>query len=153
VIPFNRRKPKNTLKPARSKYGAKKTVIDGIQFDSQSEGRYYEELVRQKGEGLIKDFTLQPQFTLLDSFELNGKKIRPIKYIADFEVHHFDGRVDIIDIKGIETPDFKIKKKLFQSKFNRELICLKRIVKYGGWITLDEEKRIRKQEKKDAKND
>jgi len=42
-----------------------------------------------------------------------GKVIeRPCAYIADFRVTYNDGRVDIVDAKGVKTADYIIKRKL-----------------------------------------
>lgn len=37
---------------------------------------------------------------------------RPCKYIADFRVTYADGRVAVIDAKGVRTPEYIIKRKL-----------------------------------------
>jgi hypothetical protein len=131
-----------------SKYNARKTVIDGIEFDSQAEGKYYLNLLNQKREGVIKDFTLQPRFTLQEAFEKNGKKYRKIEYVADFEVVHLDEDIEIIDVKGFETPDFKIKRKLFEKRYPYKLNLVKYVKKYGGWVTVDEWRKLKREEKK-----
>jgi hypothetical protein len=134
---------------ARSKFGAVKVTIDDIEFDSKSEGQYYKKLKLDKEEGKIKDFDIQPTYLIHDAYEINNKKVRPIHYKADFIVYHLDGRTEVIDIKGMDpTPEFKLKKKLFESKFNIELICIKYVVKFGGWITLEEYKKRKRLEKK-----
>lgn len=46
------------------KIAHKKTVIDGIKFDSKMEAEYYEYLLEEKKSGRVKDFTLQPVFIL-----------------------------------------------------------------------------------------
>ena len=99
-----------------SKYGAKKTEIDGIRFDSKREAAYYSELKLLKMAGEL-DFELQPKFTLIEGFEKNGKKYRPTHYIADFLITYRDGRKVVIDVKGFETKDFKIKAKLFNQRY------------------------------------
>ena len=126
------------------KYNAKRTEIDGICFDSQVEGQYYQHLKKQQEEGKIKGFELQPIFTLQEGFKKNGKHIRPILYIADFKVYYNDGTVQIIDVKGYETADFKIKRKLFEKKYPFSLVLIKYVKKYGGWITVDEWKKLKK---------
>ena len=131
-----------------SKYGAKKTVIDGIKFDSKMEGDYYLYIKKQKEDGKIKDFSLQPEFILQPKFEKDGKKYLPIKYKSDFKVMHNDGTEEIIDIKGFSTADFKIKAKLFNYNYKEKLILLTYVKKWGGWIELDELAKLRKQSKK-----
>lgn len=99
------------------KYGAKRTTVDGITFDSQREAEYYYELKLLKRAGRIKDFELQPEFILLEDFTKFGKKIKGIKYRADFKIIHNDSSVEIIDVKGFQTKDFKLKKKLFDNQY------------------------------------
>lgn len=75
------------------------------------------ELKLSKRAGIIKDFTLQPEFVLLESFKKFGETVRGIKYRADFKIIHKDGSVEIIDVKGFQTKDFKLKQKLFDSQY------------------------------------
>jgi hypothetical protein len=131
-----------------SKFNAKRTEIDGITFDSKTEGEYYLHLKQQQEQGLIDSYELQPRFILQEGFKKDGKHIRPIKYVADFDVWKLDGTREIIDVKGFETADFKIKRKLFEKKFPFSLTLVKYVKKYGGWITVDEWKRLKKEEKK-----
>jgi len=130
-----------------SKYNSKKVVVDGITFDSQLESEYYNQLKWLKQVGEIKGFIIQPKYLLLDRFEKDGKKYRKMNYIADFEVEKLDGTAEVIDIKGFETTDFKLKRKLFDSKYPN--LPLKLVTKCpkkygGGWIELDELKKLRK---------
>lgn len=99
---------------AYRKYGNRKTVIDGIKFDSKAEAERYKELKILEKAGLIKKLILQPEFLLQDKFKYNGKTERAVKYIADFK--YFDvakGVCVVEDVKGVETEAFKIKRKLF----------------------------------------
>jgi hypothetical protein len=135
-----------------TKYNAKKTVIDEITFDSKAEGEYYLILKEKLAKGEIIDLDIQPCFILQEAFEKDGKKYRAIKYIADFEVMCPGEKVEIIDIKGFETPEFKIKRKLFENIYpHYSLTLLKYVIKFGGWIELDEWKRLKKAEKKVSK--
>jgi hypothetical protein len=103
--------------PKQSKYSNKKTTIDGITFDSKKEAHYYLDLKRLKAAGEIKDFGLQPKYELQPKFTKNGKTYKPINYYADFIVDHNDGTTEIIDIKGMETKTFSMKKKMFEYKY------------------------------------
>lgn len=130
------------------KYNARRTVIDGIEFDSKLEGEYYLHLKEMKAQGVILDFSLQPKFLLQDSFKKNGKTFRKIEYVADFLITLLDGEKEVIDVKGFETADFKIKRKIFEKKYPYKLTLVKYVKKYGGWITVDEWRAIKREEKK-----
>lgn len=131
-----------------SKYNSRKVIVDGITFDSEMESRYYAHLMRLKGYGEIKDFSLQPAFVLLEGFTKHGKKHLPIKYRADFQIWYNDGTTEVIDIKGFETSDFKLKKKLYANKYDTKLVCVTYSKIDGGWIELEALKKARKLRKK-----
>lgn len=88
----------------KNKYGAKRTTIDGIAFDSKAEAEYYCELLLQEKAGLIKLVELQPKIYLTDA---------KILYKADFLIEE-PGKLVWIDVKGHETPVFGIKKRLWK---------------------------------------
>ncbi|QJX81024.1 DUF1064 domain-containing protein (plasmid) [Priestia megaterium] len=140
------------MNQTKSKYGANKIVINDIKFDSMLEANYYLHLLKEKEQGSIIDFDLKPSFTLQPSFKKNDKKFHPIKYIADFSVFLLSGETLIVDTKGVITPDFKIKQKLFEYTHpDLTLKVLKYVESYGGWIEYDnwlKEKNKRKKEKK-----
>ena len=104
-----------------SKYKAKKTIIDGITFDSKSEAKRYEELKLLQRGGAIKNLSLQPRFMLQEGFKNihTGKKERAIEYVADFMYDEGD-RIVVEDVKGFKTADYKIKRKLFIKKYQSE---------------------------------
>lgn len=110
-----------------SKYGAKKTIVDGIKFDSQMESRQYIKLKEMEEKGEIKNLQLQPEFLLQDSFKKDGKTYRKIVYKADF-MFEKDGKTCVQDVKGFATPEFKIKEKLFEYKYpNLNLEIVKKV--------------------------
>lgn len=90
------------------KFYAKPKTIDNIRFASSSEAHRYVELRRMEKLGIISGLVLQKKF----SFEVAGKHI--CNYICDF-VYKAPGidKLVVEDVKGFETPEFKIKKKLF----------------------------------------
>ena len=56
----------------------------------------------------------QPSYTLLEGFRDNqGKPQKPITYTADFFVTYADGRNEVIEVKGMRTRDYLLRKKLF----------------------------------------
>lgn len=103
----------------RHKYNAKRTVVDGITFDSKAEARRYGELKIMERAGEIADLVLQPAFELQEGYCVNGRKVRPITYRADFEYTDTrTGSTVVEDVKGAETPEFKLKRKLFEYRFD-----------------------------------
>ena len=109
-----------------SKFHNEKTIVDGILFDSQMESHYYLYLKELKEQGVVVDFKLQPVFILQEGFSKDGKRIQPIKYIADFEVTYNDGHVEIIDVKGKITEAFRIKRKILLYKYrNVDFKCVR----------------------------
>lgn len=131
------------FKKKTPKYNNKKVTLNGQKFDSQMEARYYQQLLWLTQAKQIKKFTLQPRYLLLDAFEKDGMKFRKIEYVADFEVHSLDGSIEVVDVKGAETKEFLLKKKLFHAKYPHKLS----IVTYDkthGWIELEKLKKIKK---------
>lgn len=94
-----------------NKYHAKKTVVDGIEFDSAKEAKRYAKLRALEDAGKIQGLRLQVPFELVPSFECDGVKYRGMKYVADF-VYYRDGKVIVEDCKGFKTAEYKLKKKL-----------------------------------------
>lgn len=101
------------------KYRAVKTVVDGIEFPSKREANRYRELMLLKRAGIVKEIELQPAYELMPGFThpATGQRVRPIKYKADFLVTYEDGRQEIEDTKGMRTPEYLLKKKLFMHKY------------------------------------
>lgn len=112
-----------------NKYGAKKTIVDGISFDSKKEAKRYQELTLMEKAGEIFDLQRQVKFTLIPSQRdsnkvvinektgkykiVEGKVIeRECAYIADFVYYNKDGEKIVEDAKGMKTEVYKIKKKL-----------------------------------------
>lgn len=132
-----------------SKYKNKKIEIDGLVFDSQAEARYYTYLSDLMQKGVVTAIIPQPRYLLQESFRKNGILFRKIEYIADFAVQYEDGRSEVVDVKGMETTDFKIKRKLFEKKYPElSLKVVKYVKKFGGWVTIEEYKKFKKEEKK-----
>lgn len=103
----------------RNKYGAKKTEIDGIRFDSRHEAERYIELRYMERAHLISDLELQRTFTLIGPQKDKAGKIieHPVKYVADFVYKDADGQTVVEDTKSpaTRTPAYVIKRKLMLS--------------------------------------
>jgi hypothetical protein len=103
------RRPKSPLPGVapRAKYGNIKTERRGRLFDSKAEADRYDELVLLKRTGDIQGFACQP------SFVLHGG----IRYRPDFIVCDEFGFVWVEDVKGFETKDFIMKRKLWEEDY------------------------------------
>ena len=103
-----------------AKYGNKKTVRNGITFDSQKEAARYDALMLLLAAGEIKDLKLQPEFTLQEAFTTpQGERVRAVRYRADFSYRRrvkegADTRWERVveDVKGFRTKEYEIKRKL-----------------------------------------
>lgn len=98
-----------------NKYGAKKTEVDGIVFDSKVESRRYLDLVLLEKTGQITGLTCQVPFELAPSVKYQGDKRAkpPLRYVADF-VYYENGVIVVEDCKGVLTSAFKIKRHLMK---------------------------------------
>lgn len=109
---------------SRNKYGNKKVTIDGIKFDSKWESERYLYLKSLERAGTVRDLQLQVRFPIV----VNTQKI--CTYIADFvyEKENKDGEfIKIVeDAKGVETPEFKLKKKLMKACLDIEIFLSKK---------------------------
>lgn len=103
-------------KPRRSKFGNLKVEIDGIKFDSKKEANYYSKLVLLQKSGEVLKFELQPKF------EININGIKCGFYKADFKVIWKSGSVKIIDVKGMKTPVYSLKKRIIEALYGIKII-------------------------------
>lgn len=94
----------------KNKFGAVKTVIDGITFASKKEAERYKILALLESQGKIDNLRLQPRFPLM----VNGVKIG--YYVADFQ-YDLSGKQIIEDVKSkaTRTPVYQIKKKILKT--------------------------------------
>jgi len=99
-----------------NKYNARKTTIDGIEFDSKREAERYQELLLLERAGQIEALSVHPMFTLINGFEYRGKAERPIRYEGDFQYIE-NGEIVLEDVKGVRTKEFMLKQKLFKLRY------------------------------------
>ena len=104
-----------------NKYHNTKVIYDGIKFDSKRECNYYKKLKLLERVGEITDLQRQVPFCLQPSYKFKGKKVRAIMYIADFVYVDKNKDFHVVDVKGFRTDGYKIKKKMFEYLFNKEI--------------------------------
>lgn len=102
----------------RSKYHAKKTVVDGIVFDSSKEADRYLALKDMEEDGAIEDLRRQVRYELVPAFDVDGRHYRPVSYVADFVYVDKDtGKEVVEDVKGVRTDVYRLKSKLFARRY------------------------------------
>lgn len=104
-----------------SKYGAKKTVIDGITFDSKAEASRYSVLRLLANGHTITDLRTQVRFDLAPSVVIQGRKRPPMRYIADF-TYMDGGKLVVEDVKGMLTPVYKLKRHLMKAVHSIDIL-------------------------------
>ena len=115
----------------RSKFGAVKTAVDGVVFDSKLEAKVWTELRLREMAGEIVDLRRQVRYPLM----VNGQKVCDV--VADFEYRERLGRhctsgcpcfpTVTADAKSAHTrklPTFRLKAKLFKAIYGREILEL-----------------------------
>ena len=110
----------------KNKYGSRKIIRDGIEWDSVKEYRRYCELSLLERAGEIHNLERQKPFELIPAqyeyyarYGKNGKRLKDGKrcieqsvvYKADF-VYTENGLTVVEDTKGFRTKDYIIKRKL-----------------------------------------
>lgn len=91
----------------KSKYKSIHTKIDDINFSSKLEGRYYTHLKNLQSKGVVTFFLLQVPFRLPGG----------VKYLLDFMVFYADGNIEYVDVKGVVTAIYKLKKKQVEALY------------------------------------
>jgi len=88
-----------------NKYHAIRTTLNGRTYASRAEAAWSAFYQNELSLGRLKALEYQPMIELLP---------RPnrVKYVADFKLTHLDGSEEYIDVKGVETDVFKLKKKM-----------------------------------------
>lgn len=93
------------------KYGNRKTVIDGLKFDSAAEARRWCDLVLLQKAGRITQLEREIPLQLVPGVKLHGEvRARPaIRLVVDFRYTE-NGVTVWEDTKGMETPASRMKR-------------------------------------------
>ena len=122
------------------KYHNKKSIVDGINFDSKKEAKRYEVLKALEKAGVIHNLQRQVKYVLIPAqheptsevYTKGKEKGKPKKgklierecaYYADFVYCH-NGHIIVEDTKGMKTPDYIIKRKLMLYFHNIRIVEL-----------------------------
>jgi len=85
----------------RHKYNASPQKRDGHRFDSKAELAFAQQLDQAKVDGSVVQYLRQVPFHLPGG----------VKYVCDFCVFEASGAVRFVDVKGVDTPMSKVKRK------------------------------------------
>lgn len=104
----------------RNKYGAVRTMLDGIRFDSKREADRYAQLRLLEVAGHITNLQHQVPY---DLHALGGVQVA--RYVADFVYRdERTQRLVVEDVKGVKTPVFRLKAKWLKAEHGIEVICV-----------------------------
>lgn len=126
---------------------AKKTVINGITFDSTFESSIYVLLKAREDVGEITDLQVQPRFTL----ETSGVRITHLGnntvrvYTADFSYYELGSRImTVVEVKGFMRADASLRISIFKAMYpEHDFVLIKQ--KPGRRVRKDKgKKRIKK---------
>src|SRR5204863_9843199 len=114
VRKMGRRQPSDApASQKRSKYGAVKTTVDGIVFDSKREANAWAQLRMREKAGQITDLQRQVPFDLFCPTPGDDEVV--CRYFADFTYRDVvAGRpmqLHVVDAKGKRTAMYELKKK------------------------------------------
>lgn len=113
----------------RSKYGAQRTTVDGITFDSKAEAKRYGELKLLEKAGEIESLEVHPRYELIAASTTGTVRgaISPLRsvgfYEADFSYYDTERRVE--DVKGRDTPLSKWKRKHVKAQYGIDVQIVK----------------------------
>ena len=86
-----------------NKYYNKKTIVDGIEFDSKVEHDRYLELLVMERAGVITDLVCHPEWEIIPKQKIPGHRaFLPAHYTADFKYMR-DGVLHVEDVKSTYT--------------------------------------------------
>jgi hypothetical protein len=102
-------------KPIKSKYNAVKTEYKGVKYDSKAEAHYAIDLDMLKLNGKVSFWLRQVPFTLPGN----------VTYKCDFQVFYADGHIEFVDVKGMKTDIYRLKKKQVEALYPVKIIEVK----------------------------
>lgn len=102
------------------KYNAKPFVLDGIRFDSDVEAACYGDLVILQRAGRITELVVHPRYPII----INNVKVCFVE--MDFSYRDEQGLLRVVDIKGMDTPLSKLKRKMIEAAYGFEVSVLRR---------------------------
>ena len=97
----------------QNKYGAKRTEFNGRTFDSKFEAGVAHDLELRKRAKDILDYDCQYRIEAW-AYTASGQKAFCVRHKVDFRLHHKDGTFELLEAKGFETADYKMRRKFLE---------------------------------------
>lgn len=97
-----------------NKFNARKTWYDGFKFDSKFEASVAQELDLRVKAGEILGYDKQFKVEMW-AYDANGKPAMKKTHKIDFRLHEVDGSFTLLEAKGVETPDYKDRRKWLET--------------------------------------
>lgn len=122
--------------PNKPKIPHKKTIVDGIEFDSVPESKCYITLRDWQSDRLISNLEIKPTYLLIPPFKntffnggtrkISSTQIHKMEYTPDFQFDYvFDNEIFkvVVESKGFPNEAYPLRKKVFLNKY-RDIIFL-----------------------------
>jgi ribosomal protein L37E len=98
-----------------NKYNAKRTKAkDGLVRDSKFEAKQADILLLRKQTRDIKDYDTQFKVEMW-VYREDGIKAFKVSHKVDFRIHHNDGSYELLEAKGVETSDYRFRRRLLEA--------------------------------------
>jgi DNA-directed RNA polymerase subunit RPC12/RpoP len=108
-----------TIGSTFNKYGAKRTEFNGKIYDSKFEASVAEDLETQKLAKEIVDYDTQFRIEAT-AYRADGTPAFTVRHKVDFRVHHHDGSFELLEAKGVETTDYRWRRKFLEEIWLKE---------------------------------
>jgi hypothetical protein len=95
------------------KFGAVPTVYGGQRYPSKAEAAFAQQLDWRQAAGEVVTWTRGTPLVLVDAPRARGR----VTYLPDFEVTPAGGNTYLVDVKGVETPVWRLKMKLLRARY------------------------------------
>lgn len=116
------------FRPRRGKYNNARTEFAGAIYDSKLEAKLAQKLeLMKKAIGPDRDRPVDVKRQQSIELVVNGSLI--CRYRCDFVITFADGHTEYWEAKGLETPEWKLKEKLFRALFPERRLVVVRAVR------------------------
>lgn len=106
--------------PKKNKYGNVRTEYNGRSFMSKKEADFARRLEHLRHAKNISDRVTKVEYQVPYKILIKNKLI--FHYFADFRVTYADNHQEVIDVKGVRTDVYKIKKKAVEAEYDIQII-------------------------------